>query len=96
MQVYDRQRVNKTGAENHAMQVGNKTSFKTTQYKCTTCKRETSPRRENHGKAGDARRKTGSRGPAACMGVKACIGGNKMQKAMAKTKSALKTEFSQL
>ena len=43
---------------------------------------------ENHGKAGDARRKIGNRGLTACMGVKACVGGSKMRKAMAKTKSA--------
>ena len=36
---------------------------------------------KNHGKAGDARRKTENRGPIACMGVKASTGGNKMQKA---------------
>ena len=45
---------------------------------------------ENHGKASDARRKIENRGSTACMGVKTCVGGNKMWKMTAKTKSALK------
>ena len=44
---------------------------------------------ENHRKAGDARRKNENKGPAACMGVKACVGGNKMWKAASEMKSAL-------
>ena len=48
---------------------------------------------ENHEKAGDARRKIGNRGPAAYMGVKACVGGNKMRKATTETKPALKNNM---
>ena len=44
---------------------------------------------KNHEKAGDARRKTENRGPTACMGVKACVGGNKMRKAASEMKLAL-------
>ena len=44
---------------------------------------------ENHGKARDARHKTENRGPTACMGVKACVEGNKMGKATTETKSVL-------
>ena len=38
----------------------------------------------NHRKAGDARRKIENKGPTACMGVKACVGGNKCGKLQAK------------
>ena len=34
--------------------------------------------------------KSGNRDPAACTGVKACVGSDKMRKTTAKTKSALK------
>ena len=44
---------------------------------------------ENHRKASDARRETENRGPAACIGVKACAGGDKMRKAASEMKSAL-------
>ena len=51
---------------------------------------------KNHGKADDARRKAGNRGLATCMGIKACTGGNKMQKATMKTISALKNSMQQI
>ena len=51
---------------------------------------------KNHGKAGDARHKIGNRGPTACMGVKACTRGNKMQKATTKMKLTLKIVSSKL
>ena len=51
---------------------------------------------ENHGKASDARRKIGNRGPTARMGVKACTGTSKMRKATIETKSVLKTVCSKL
>ena len=35
---------------------------------------------ENYGKACDARRKTENKGLAACTGVTACVGGDKMRK----------------
>ena len=37
---------------------------------------------ENHEKVGDARHKIGNGDPTACKGVKACVGGNRMQKVM--------------
>ena len=45
---------------------------------------------KNHGKIDDARHKTENKGPTACMGIKACTGGNKMRKATTKMKSVLK------
>ena len=51
---------------------------------------------ENHRKVGDARRKAGNRSLAACMGVEACTGSNKMRKATTKTKLAPKIVCSKL
>ena len=80
MQAYDMQRGKKTRTEkpreNHTMQVYGMQRGKKTDVK-------------NHRKAGDARHKIENRGPVACMGVKACVGGSKMRKATAKTKSVL-------
>ena len=41
---------------------------------------------ENYGKACDARCKTENKGLVACMGVTACIGGDKTQKTASETK----------
>ena len=46
---------------------------------------------ENHRKAGNARHKTKNKGPTACMGVKACVGGNKMQQATSEINRRFKT-----